>query len=241
MPGHTMASIALRIGDAAFVNDTLFMPDSGTARADFPGGCARQLHASIERILALPDETRVFVGHDYGQGGREVRWESTVAEQKVTNTHFASRPTVERFVRAQGRRATRRCRCRASSSHALQVNLAAGRAASARRAWPANPPLSFERAEGNAVDVTAVGRQPAWQVTMNRFGWSEIPCLPFTAQFSGQRPLCDQRPFEGAFLRRTSCGPSCLPPLPARSSRRPPSPPAPCPPRPPAELPRRRP
>ena len=126
VPGHTMASIALRIGDAAFVNDTLFMPDSGTARADFPGGCARQLHASITRILALPDETRVFVGHDYGPGGRDVRWESTVAEQKATNTHFASRPTVERFVALrQARDAT--LPMPRLILHALQVNLAAGR------------------------------------------------------------------------------------------------------------------
>ncbi len=81
-PGHTLASITYVIGDAAFVHDTLFMPDSGTARADFPGGDARVLWKSIQGILALPDETRIFTGHDYQPDGRAPRWESTVAEQR---------------------------------------------------------------------------------------------------------------------------------------------------------------
>jgi glyoxylase-like metal-dependent hydrolase (beta-lactamase superfamily II) len=88
-PGHTLASITYVIGDAAFVHDTLFMPDSGTARADFPGGSAEALWKSIQDILALPDETRIFTGHDYQPGGREPKWESTVAEQKATNTHMS--------------------------------------------------------------------------------------------------------------------------------------------------------
>lgn len=88
-PGHTLASITYVIGDAAFVHDTLFMPDSGTARADFPGGSARALWASIQAILALPDETRVFTGHDYQPGGRAPAWESTVGEQKAANIHMA--------------------------------------------------------------------------------------------------------------------------------------------------------
>jgi glyoxylase-like metal-dependent hydrolase (beta-lactamase superfamily II) len=88
-PGHTLASITYLVGDAAFVHDTLFMPDSGTARADFPGGSAEALWASIQRILALPGETRLFTGHDYQPGGREPRWESTVAEQKRANIHVA--------------------------------------------------------------------------------------------------------------------------------------------------------
>ena len=88
-PGHTLASITYVIGDAAFVHDTLFMPDSGTARADFPGGSAEALWQSIQAILALPDQTRILTGHDYGQGGREPRWESTVAEQKRDNPHVA--------------------------------------------------------------------------------------------------------------------------------------------------------
>ena len=86
-PGHTLASITYVIGDAAFVHDTLFMPDGGTARADFPGGSAKALWASIQAILALPDDTRLFTGHDYQPGGREPRWESTVAQQKQANAH----------------------------------------------------------------------------------------------------------------------------------------------------------
>jgi glyoxylase-like metal-dependent hydrolase (beta-lactamase superfamily II) len=86
-PGHTLASIAYVAGDAAFVHDTLMMPDSGTSRADFPGGDAGALHASIARILALPDATRVFVGHDYAPEGREPLCESTVGEQRATNIH----------------------------------------------------------------------------------------------------------------------------------------------------------
>ncbi len=85
-PGHTLASIAYRVGDAVFVHDTLFMPDGGTARADFPGGSAKELWASIQRILALPDDTRVFTGHDYMPGGREPRWESTVGSRKPTTS-----------------------------------------------------------------------------------------------------------------------------------------------------------
>lgn len=97
-PGHTLASITYVIGDAAFVHDTLFMPDSGTARADFPGGSARVLWASIQDILALPDETRIFTGHDYQPGGREPMWESTVAEQKAHNIHLARCKTERDFV-----------------------------------------------------------------------------------------------------------------------------------------------
>lgn len=87
-PGHTLASVTYLIGDAAFVHDTLFMPDFGTARADFPGADARALWRSIQRILALPDNTRLFTGHDYRPGGREPRWESTVAEQRAHNPHL---------------------------------------------------------------------------------------------------------------------------------------------------------
>ena len=87
-PGHTPACLTYLIGDAAFVGDTLFMPDYGTARADFPGGDAATLYRSIRKILALPPQTRVFVGHDYLPDGRqEVRWESTVAEQSARNVH----------------------------------------------------------------------------------------------------------------------------------------------------------
>jgi len=89
-PGHTLASIAYRVGDAAFVHDTLFMPDSGTARADFPGGSAQALWRSIQRIMALPDETRLFTGHDYQPGGRDAAWESTVAQQRAENKHLTA-------------------------------------------------------------------------------------------------------------------------------------------------------
>jgi len=88
-PGHTLASITYVIGDAAFVHDTLFQPDFGTARADFPGGDAKVLWNSIQQILALPDATRVFTGHDYMPNGREPQWESTVAEQRERNPHLA--------------------------------------------------------------------------------------------------------------------------------------------------------
>lgn len=86
-PGHTPACMTHVIGNAAFVGDTLFMPDGGTARADFPGGNARQLYRSIHKILSLPPETRVFVCHDYAPGGRDVRWQTTVAEERATNIH----------------------------------------------------------------------------------------------------------------------------------------------------------
>lgn len=97
-PGHTLASVTYVIGDAAFVHDTLFMPDSGTARADFPGGSARVLWTSIQDILALPDETRIFTGHDYQPGGRAPMWESTVAAQKAGNIHLARGTSEEDFV-----------------------------------------------------------------------------------------------------------------------------------------------
>ncbi len=97
-PGHTLASITYVIGDAAFVHDTLFMPDSGTARADFPGGDAAMLWQSIQNILSLPAETRVFTGHDYRPGGRKALWESTVAEQIASNIHMKCKSEDE-FVR----------------------------------------------------------------------------------------------------------------------------------------------
>ena len=90
-PGHTLASITYVVGDAAFIHDTLFMPDGGTARCDFPGGSARALWNTIQRILALPDDTRLFTGHDYMPGGREPRWESTVQQQKKENIHLQKR------------------------------------------------------------------------------------------------------------------------------------------------------
>jgi glyoxylase-like metal-dependent hydrolase (beta-lactamase superfamily II) len=98
-PGHTPACMTHVIGDAAFVGDTLFMPDGGSARADFPGGDAGVLYDSIQRVLALPDETRLFMCHDYGPNGRDIRWETTVAEEKEHNIHVGKGATKERFVK----------------------------------------------------------------------------------------------------------------------------------------------
>lgn len=124
-PGHTLASITYVIGDAAFVHDTLFMPDSGTARADFPGGSAKVLWKSIQDILALPDETRIFTGHDYQPGGRPAQWESTVAEQKTRNSHMSKYLTEAEFVAAREER-DRSLPMPKLILHALQVNMNAG-------------------------------------------------------------------------------------------------------------------
>ena len=98
-PGHTPACMVHVIGDAAFVGDTLFMPDGGPARADFPGGDAGALYDSIQKVLALPDETRLFMCHDYGPNGREIAWESTVSEQKEVNIHVGKGRTREEFIK----------------------------------------------------------------------------------------------------------------------------------------------
>jgi glyoxylase-like metal-dependent hydrolase (beta-lactamase superfamily II) len=123
-PGHTPASITYVIGDAAFVHDTLFMPDGGTARCDFPGGSAKNLWRSIQAILALPDETRVFTGHDYQPGGRKPAWESTVGEQKRKNKHVAGK-TESSFFRLRQQR-DRKLPMPKLILHALQVNIAGG-------------------------------------------------------------------------------------------------------------------
>jgi glyoxylase-like metal-dependent hydrolase (beta-lactamase superfamily II) len=97
-PGHTPACMTHVIGDAAFVGDTLFMPDGGSARADFPGGDARTLYRSIKRVLALPPETRLFMCHDYGPNGREIQWETTVAEERAHNIHVQDGVNEDEFV-----------------------------------------------------------------------------------------------------------------------------------------------
>jgi glyoxylase-like metal-dependent hydrolase (beta-lactamase superfamily II) len=97
-PGHTPACMTHVIGDAAFVGDTLFMPDAGTARVDFPGGDARTLYRSTRRILALPPETRIFLCHDYGGEGRGMRWETTVAEERAHNIHVGDGIDEDTFV-----------------------------------------------------------------------------------------------------------------------------------------------
>lgn len=125
-PGHTPACLTYVIGDAAFVGDTLFMPDFGTARCDFPGGSAEVMWDSVQKILSLPDATRIFVGHDYKAPGREVyAWETTVGEQKARNVHIAGN-TMEDFVK------TREARDRTLGMPKLiipsiQVNMRAGR------------------------------------------------------------------------------------------------------------------
>jgi len=99
VPGHTPADVAYKVGDAVFVGDTLFMPDFGTARADFPGGDARQLYRSIRRLLSLPDDTRLFMCHDYKAPGRdEYKWETTVADQRRNSVHVHDGVTEDEFV-----------------------------------------------------------------------------------------------------------------------------------------------
>ena len=103
-PGHTPACMVHVIGNAAFVGDTLFMPDGGSARADFPGGDAGLLYDSIQKVLALPDEMRLFMCHDYGPNGRVIAWETTVAEEKKHNVHVGAGKTKEEFIRFRNER-----------------------------------------------------------------------------------------------------------------------------------------
>ena len=149
-PGHTLASIAYVVGDAAFIHDTIFMPDGGTARADFPGGSAHALWKSIQRIMALPDETRLFTGHDYMPGGREPRWESTVAEQRA-NEHAPHEGEDRGGVRGPARGA----RPRAADAEADPAfpageypRRAPARARGQRKTLPEDP---ARRARGRAV------------------------------------------------------------------------------------------
>ncbi len=100
-PGHTPACMTHVVGDAGFVGDTLFMPDGGSARADFPGGDARTLYRSIQRVLSMPQETRLFMCHDYGPNGRDIRWETTVGEQRAHNIHVRDGITEDEFVKTR--------------------------------------------------------------------------------------------------------------------------------------------
>jgi glyoxylase-like metal-dependent hydrolase (beta-lactamase superfamily II) len=125
-PGHTPACMTHVIGDAAFVGDTLFMPDGGTARTDFPGGDPAQLYRSIQRVLSLPPDTRLFMCHDYGPGGRAIQWETTVAEQRQHNIHVRDGIGEDAFV------AMRRARDSTLGMPrliipAIQVNMRGGR------------------------------------------------------------------------------------------------------------------
>lgn len=126
-PGHTPACVSYRIGDAVFVGDTLFMPDYGTARADFPGGNARDLYRSIKRVLSLPDETRLFMCHDYKAPGRdEYAWETTVGEERTRNVHVHEGVSEDEFVRMrEARDATLAAPLLLLPS--IQVNIRAGK------------------------------------------------------------------------------------------------------------------
>ncbi|HTV68579.1 MAG TPA: MBL fold metallo-hydrolase [Rhizobiaceae bacterium] len=124
-PGHTPACMTHVIGDAAFIGDTLFMPDGGSARADFPGGDARVLYRSIQRVLSLPDDTRLFICHDYGPNGRDIKWETTVGIEKAHNIHLKDGVTEDEFV------AMREARDKTLSMPkliipSLQINMRAG-------------------------------------------------------------------------------------------------------------------
>lgn len=124
-PGHTSDSVSYRIGDALFVGDSLFMPDAGTARCDFPGGSAATLYASIRRLYQLPDTTRVFVCHDYGPGGRAVASQTSIGAEKSSNIHLTAHTSEADFV------ALREARDATLSMPALilpsvQVNIRAG-------------------------------------------------------------------------------------------------------------------
>ena len=127
VPGHTPADVAYRIGDAAFVGDTLFMPDFGTARTDFPGGCAHQLYRSIRRLLDLPPETRLFLCHDYKAPGRDqYAWETTVAAQRAANKHVHDGVCEEDFVAMRQARDAE-LPAPALLMPAIQCNIRAGR------------------------------------------------------------------------------------------------------------------
>ena len=126
-PGHTPACVSYKIGDAVFVGDTLFMPDYGTARCDFPGGCAHQLYRSIRRILSLPRETRLFLCHDYKAPGRDrFAWETTVGEQLDRNVHIGAGKSEDEYVAMRQARDATLCAPKLLYP-AIQVNIRAGR------------------------------------------------------------------------------------------------------------------
>ncbi|MCA0941224.1 MBL fold metallo-hydrolase [Salipiger pacificus] len=125
-PGHTLASITYVAGDAAFVHDTFMMPDSGTSRADFPGGSSADLYASLMKILSLPNETRLYVGHDYAPEGREAQCCATVAEHKAKNIHLKDAPTEAEYRAVRDKRDATLPLPKLMLA-ALQVNIRGGR------------------------------------------------------------------------------------------------------------------
>lgn len=124
-PGHTPACMVHTMGDATFVGDTLFMPDGGSARADFPGGDAGVLYDSIQKVLALPDEMRLFMCHDYGPNGRDIEWETTVGSEKEHNIHVGGGKSKEEFVKFRTERDAQLAMPRLIIP-SLQVNMRAG-------------------------------------------------------------------------------------------------------------------
>jgi len=124
-PGHTPACMVHVMGDVAFVGDTLFMPDGGSARADFPGGDAATLYDSIQKVLALPDAMRLFMCHDYGPNGRDIQWETTVGEEKAHNIHVGGDKTKADFVKFRTERDATLAMPRLIIP-SLQVNMRAG-------------------------------------------------------------------------------------------------------------------
>ena len=124
-PGHTPAHMSWKVGDAVFLGDTLFMPDYGSARCDFPGGSAEELHASIQRLYALPDATRLFVCHDYRPGGRPLAFQTTVGEQKRSNVQIREDTTREEYV-AFRKRKDAELEAPTLILPSIQVNLRAG-------------------------------------------------------------------------------------------------------------------
>ena len=124
-PGHTPACMVHVVGNVAFAGDTLFMPDGGSARCDFPGGDAGELYDSIMKVLSLPDETRLFMCHDYGPNGRAIQWETTVAAQKADNIHVGGGKTREDFIKFRTTRDAQLAMPKLIIP-ALQVNMRAG-------------------------------------------------------------------------------------------------------------------
>lgn len=124
-PGHTPACMVHVIGDAAFVGDTLFMPDGGSARCDFPGGSAEELYDSIMKVLSLPDDMRLFMCHDYGPNGRDIQWETTVGEEKAHNIHVGGDKTKEDFIKFRTERDAQLAMPKLIIP-SLQVNMRAG-------------------------------------------------------------------------------------------------------------------
>ncbi len=124
-PGHTPACMVHVMGNAAFVGDTLFMPDGGSARADFPGGDPGELYDSIQKVLALPDDMRLFMCHDYGPNGRDIAWETSVAEEKAHNIHVGGGKTRDEFIKFRTERDAQLAMPKLIIP-ALQVNMRAG-------------------------------------------------------------------------------------------------------------------